>query len=233
MVNDSWLTILSKAKDFEISKGITSFVNPYSMLLLKDLPDIANDVDNWCVDGISLVDSFNRIKIGKQVHRFSFDETSIAPNVFNFIKDRNLRVAIVGTKEEYIKKAVMVIESKYSIKVDYFRNGFFYTKEEMDNCIELILNRNFDVVICGMGTVNQEKFLIDLKKKGWTNFGFTCGGYLHQIAKREKYYPFLFDRLDVRWIYRIIDEPKLFKRYLFEYPKFFIQFRSFKKEYEF
>jgi N-acetylglucosaminyldiphosphoundecaprenol N-acetyl-beta-D-mannosaminyltransferase len=71
-----------------------------------------------------------------------------------------------------------------------------------------------------MGVPLQEEFLIDLRDTGWTGTGYTCGGFFHQSARKLEYYPRLFDKLQLRWLYRMIQEPRLAKRYLLDYPKF-------------
>lgn len=229
MGKEVWDIILGKITDFEMKKGLTSFVNPYSMLLLQDKYEIARQIDYWHVDGISLVNKLNK-SFNTAIKRFSFDDTSIAPLVFRFAKTNQLTIGIVGTKEEFIHSAVSNIESKHSIKVTYHRNGYFSANDERSRCIEEIVDRKLDIVICGMGTPYQEQFLIDLKNAGWDGYGFTCGGYLHQVAQKENYYPPVFDKLNIRWVYRIIDEPKLFRRYFVDYPDFFIRFNSYKKK---
>lgn len=223
----SWKIIISKINNFEIKKGLTTFVNPYSMLLLKNREDIVEEIDYWYVDGISLVKKLNKYYKLKN-NRFSFDDTSLAPIVFDYARTNNLNIAIIGTKEEYIHKAILAIEDKYNLKIGYYRNGYF-TANEKNDCIEFLTKKKFDVVISGMGTPYQEFFLIDLKKAGWNGYGYTCGGYLHQIAQKINYYPIFFDKLNIRWIYRIIDEPKLFIRYFVYYPIFFLKFYKFKK----
>ncbi|MEN2400550.1 WecB/TagA/CpsF family glycosyltransferase [Flavobacterium sp. MC2016-06] len=226
----SWKIIIQKITNFEIKKGLTTFVNPYSMLLLKERNDIAEEIDHWYVDGISLVNKLNKYYKLKN-NRFSFDDTSLAPIIFNHSRINNLSIAIIGTKEEYINKAVNAIEGKYNVKIAYARNGYFKDYEKED-CINLLVKEKLDVVICGMGAPYQEIFLIDLKNAGWSGYGYTCGGYLHQIAKKKNYYPTFFDKLNIRWIYRIIDEPKLFQRYLIDYPDFFLKFHKFRKIYK-
>jgi N-acetylglucosaminyldiphosphoundecaprenol N-acetyl-beta-D-mannosaminyltransferase len=223
----SWKIIINKLNSFSLEKGITSFVNPYSMLVLKEHLDIAEEIDYWYVDGISLVNRINS-DFNTNIDRFSFDETSLAPIVFKFAKDKGLKIAIIGTEEKYISIAVKNIESRHSINVNYYRNGFFTSTEEREECFAKVIKDKIDLVVCGMGTPYQENFLIQLKRKGWNGYGFTCGGYLHQIAKKENYYPSFFNKLNLRWLYRIIDEPKLVKRYFIDYPRFFYLFRNIK-----
>lgn len=220
---NAWSIITSKISDFKIQRGITSFVNPYSMLMLESKDVIANKVDNWYIDGSLLVTVLNMASIKKKA-RFSFDDTSVAPLVFQFARQNNLKVAVVGTLESVIQQAVAAIEKKHGIEIAYYRNGYFTTDQDKEACFEEIKSRGIDIVVCGMGTPYQEEFLIGLKGSGWNGYGFTCGGYLHQIARKENYYPPVFDKFNIRWMYRIIDEPKLFKRYFIYYPVFLFRF---------
>jgi exopolysaccharide biosynthesis WecB/TagA/CpsF family protein len=226
MNNKTWDIIISKTDNFKMRKGISSFVNPYSMLVLEDKQLVAEAVDYWYVDGISLVKCFVKHE-GKDISRFSFDDTSLAPVIFAFAKSNNKSIAVIGTKEIIIQKAVRVIENKFKINISYYRNGYFKNEIELQECFDTIFNKNIEIVICGMGTPYQEDFLIQLKKTGWDGYGFTCGGYLHQSAIKESYYPVFFDKLNIRWIYRIIDEPKLIKRYFYLYPVFFIRYLKY------
>src|SRR5690606_25080464 len=102
---EAWLSIIDRVSDHEIRKGIHSFVNPFSMLMLEKDPAVASLIDFWYADGISLVNTINTT-FGKSCRRFSFDETSLAPIVFAWAKDNNKRVAVIGTKAESIIIAV-------------------------------------------------------------------------------------------------------------------------------
>jgi len=225
-MNFAWEHLVTNVADFNMKEGVTSFINPYSMYLLKDKSNLVSRVDYWHIDGISLVHIINLIK-RKKVSRYSFDETSIAPKIFKFAKEKKYKIAIIGTKPELINKAIHNIEKKYEIKIDYYRNGYFLNDDEVNGTIEKILNHNVKIVICGMGTPLQEAFLLKLKSKNWEGYGYTCGGYLHQTSQNISYYPSFFDKYNIRWAYRIYTEPKLLLRYFYLYPKFFILFFSF------
>ena len=42
----------------------------------------------------------------------------------------------------------------------------------------------------GMGIINQETFLLNLKRTGYSGIGFACGGFISQISmKKGRYYP--------------------------------------------
>lgn len=243
MKTSSWDRIIGKfPSDFEMKRGLTSFVNPYSMLLLKKQDEIADRVNFWYADGIVLVKLINGTQKKKiagrsetapfPIKRYSFDDTSVAPVVFRFAKENHLKAAIIGTKEEYIDTAVSNIEEKYGMTVTYRRNGYFHSEAERAECYRQIMTHEIDIVVCGMGTPHQENFLIGLEDCGWKGYGFTCGGFLHQTMKRavgrstgsSDYYPPFFNKWNLRWLYRMIDEPKLVSRYFFLYPLFLLHF---------
>lgn len=223
----AWDLAFSKVQDFTIKRGVNSFINPFSLLKLGETENLVEGIDFLYVDGIALV-KFIKMFFGKTVGRYSFDDSSIAPDVFKFVHANNLQLAILGTTQTNLEKSVRILEKRYGFKVAFARNGFFENEQEKAAVINQIANGKYDVVVCGMGTPLQEKFLIQLKEAGWNGYGYTCGGYLHQLATKEKYYPKFFDKLNIRWIYRIYDEPKLFHRYFVLYPVFAYQFMKYR-----
>ncbi len=136
------------------------------------------------------------------------------------------RVALVGGTEENIRQAAQLLVNKYpSLELGYVRSGFFSSDEERQQ--SLVQAASADIVIVGMGAGKQERLLLDLRAAGWQGTGFTCGGYLDQFvqAKGQDYYPAWVDRLNLRWLYRMMKEPnRLLKRYLKDYPRFLIKY---------
>src|ERR1700744_5007947 len=111
--NKSWGIIINKVADFEVKKGITSFVNPHSMLMLKENHPVASGVDYWYVDGISLVKLLGWL-FNKKISRTSFDDTSIANMIFSGVAEKKQNIAIIGDEAEVVEKSVNFIEKKYN-----------------------------------------------------------------------------------------------------------------------
>ncbi|EMR02576.1 WecB/TagA/CpsF family glycosyltransferase [Cesiribacter andamanensis] len=221
--NHTWEEAFRKVQNFSITPGLNSFINPFSLLKLGDTDGVVQKIDHLYVDGISLV-KFMQYFLGRKIERYSFDDSSIAPQVFRFVKEQNLPLAIIGTSQEKLEKSVAILEKRYGFRVAYYRNGFFENRQQRREVLEHIRHLGCQVVVCGMGTPLQEQVLIELSELGWRGYGYTCGGYLHQLATKEKYYPPFFDKLNIRWVYRIWDEPKLFHRYFVLYPTFALYF---------
>lgn len=204
---------------------LLSFLNPYSYLVVRDRKDIVESVDKWAFDGKLLQFFFSFFLRGKY-KRASFDFTSLADPFFKAVCKKNKTLYVVGTAPELVSVFAEIIATSYpGIKLIGVRDGYFSDDEEYRRALKKIVMVNPDTVLCGMGALKQERFIIDLRELGWLGFGVTCGGFMHQTASAGgRYYPPIFDKLNLRFLYRIIDEPKLFWRYLTKYPQFVLVF---------
>jgi len=151
--------------------------------------------------------------------------TSIATEVFAAASCNGDSIFFVGAKQEEVEAAASRIKEAFpSLRVLGARSGYFESAAEKEDFVSGLRTLSPDIVVAGMGTPMQEEFLVALANAGWRGKGFTCGGFLHQTAKALKYYPDWINALHLRWAYRIYDEPKLFKRYFLQYPKFLLVF---------
>ncbi len=204
-------------------KKLITFLNPYSYLLAREHIDLFSKFDNIYIDGIALVKILKFFQLAS-VKRQSFDMTSLAPIIFNDAVKSSKSIYFIGTAPRVIDKAVENIQDSFpGLNIVGYRNGFIKPEEKAEVFKNIILARP-DIVICGMGTPLQEEFLLNLQDLGWEGTGYTCGGFLHQTANDVQYYPHWIDKYNLRWVYRIYKEPKLFQRYFWEYPKFLVYF---------
>jgi len=215
-------------------KGVTTFLNPYSYLIARKNYYLFDEgCDRVFVDGQMLV-FFLRV-FGIRVRRYSFDMTSLAAIVFEEAEKLKKSTYFVGSEPGMARLAVSKIKKEYpSLIVSGVRDGFFSSSDELARFNKKLLSLNPDIVIAGMGTPIQEQFLVNLKASGWQGQGFTCGGFLHQTAKSGvEYYPYWMNKLHLRWLYRMYDEPNLVKRYFYYYPKFIVVFLLDMGQYRF
>jgi len=219
------LNIIEKKLHRKISdETLVTFLNPYSYLLARKHIHLFDKFDLIYIDGIALV-KFLGLFGFSGVERKSFDMTSLAPIVFEDAVTTLKTVYLIGAMPNLIDKSVENLKSIYpGLSIVGCRHGFFDDPGEREKTVNEIVGINPDIIICGMGVPLQEQFLVDLKGHGWKGVGYTCGGFIHQMAKRVDYYPVWSNKYNLRWLYRIYDEPKLLKRYMWEYPKFVIYF---------
>lgn len=201
-----------------------TFLNPYSYLVARENKSYFDRVDVIHCDGFLL--SVLLGLTGEKFPRISFDMTSLAPVVFERASNGTENVFFVGGLPGVVDAAENEIKKSYPrLKVCGLKHGYFDDNHDRQQCINDIILANPDVVVVGLGTPLQEKFLIDLRDAGWKGTGYTCGGFFHQTAsKGVNYYPGWIDKLNLRWLYRMVDEPKLIRRYLLNYPKFLLIF---------
>lgn len=206
-------------------KGIVMFLNPYTYLMLRKMPDLLGEASYIYIDGEWLRKFMSWFAI-KEIKRVSFDNTSLAPIVFKDSIDNSKKVAIVGSSQESIVSFCDYLRSTYTnIEIVYSRNGYFKNSTESSECQNDILDSGAHLVVVGMGAVKQENFSIELVNKGFNGVVYTCGGFIHQTAKSgHEYYPKFFDKFNLRFLYRMIDEPKLVRRYFIDYPQFVVFF---------
>ncbi len=214
------LKILKKKSHKENLKDnnyLTTFLNPYSYLLARGNPQLFEEFDSICIDGIALVKILKIFGLADVVRK-SFDMTSLVPIVFDNAIEENKTIYFIGTKPKVIDQAIENIKLLYpELDIVGYRDGYF--NDNRERVLQSIVDIHPDIVVCGMGAPLQEQLLVDLQNIGWSGTGYTCGGFLHQIASNIQYYPKWTDKYHLRWAYRIYDEPKLFKRYFWEYPK--------------
>ena len=153
-----------------------------------------------------------------RAERVSFDTTSLAPTVFAWASAHDLRIVLVGGGLGVADTArARIIDSFPAINVVGSFDGFGAMEAKAREVREL----KPDIVICGMGSGRQESFLLELKSQGWQGLGITCGGYLDQLSRGMTYYPAWIDAANLRWAYRLIQEPgRLWRRYLIDYSYF-------------
>lgn len=214
------------------SRGkVYSFLNPVSYLEAKSHLDLFEQFDGIFVDGSILAKAI-RLLYGKKVTRRSFDMTSIGADLFEYSVKERKSVYVVSSEQDHVEKAVGLIKDRYNgILIVGYRNGYFKDDGERDEEIRNIISLNPDYLIVGMGVIKQEEFLLKAKESGFRGIGFTCGGFISQIAENNiDYYPAWIDRMNLRFLYRMYKEPHTRKRYFragILFPIVFIKERLF------
>jgi len=211
----SWQVVLNS------EKSIYTFLNPVSYLLALKNKSLYSQFDGIFCDGYFLASAIRGL-YGKKIDRKSFDMTSLASGLFLYAQQNYKTIYLIGSKEDEITNSIKIIGKHYpNLKIIGYRNGYFSSEEEMHNISIQISKKNPDFLIVGLGSITQEEFLLKVKKDGYQGIGFTCGGFIHQTSKKQiDYYPPIFDRLNIRFLYRMYNEKHTRKRYIHAAIKF-------------
>jgi UDP-N-acetyl-D-mannosaminuronic acid transferase (WecB/TagA/CpsF family) len=204
--------------------SLITFVNPYSYYIFND-SGFVDEFDFIFSDAISFVILHNILNFKNKINRKSFDFTSMAPDVLGYCQRNSLSVALVGGGDEIVA-ALSVIKKRYPLlNVTYSRNGYFKDDFSIETALEEMKDLCIEVLICGMGTPLQESFLCKAKNTNpCLKAGFTCGGFLTQIASKEDYFNPLLSKLNLRWLQRFIRHGYVRRRLLVNYPIFLVKY---------
>ena len=165
--------------------------------------------------------SFLKIFGIKVPKRQSFDMTSLAPKVFHKAEEEGLNVFICGGTDDDVDKFCKIIKSRYpNLQIIGQRNGYFSDAEFESVKNEITLNSP-DILILGLGGQKQE--IIASKLTPYVDgYIFTCGAFISQTTKKIDFYPKYINKLNLRWAYRFVVEPRTIKRVLISYPLFIV-----------
>lgn len=199
-----------------------SFVNPYSFYCLLDHEEYG-DLDGVFSDGI-LLTKLLRFKYKANLERLSFDFGSIADEVFAFSEKNKLRVAVIGASSAEILYAIENIKEKYpNLIISFSRHGYCLI-DNFDSVCSSVLRNQTDILVLGLGAPLQEKAALMFKDKNAAKLIFTCGGFLTQTAISTAYYPILINKLNLRWLYRLIKHQHVRNKFFSTYPSFLMRF---------
>lgn len=194
--------------------SLTAFLNPISYLLLKEHRAVFDRCTSVYIDGISLVKLLRWLRV-LRTERASFDMTSLAPRVFEWCIRHHKGIYFIGSRSHEVDRFVTTIRTAYpDLNVRGYRDGYFEAGEQATVAMKISELRP-DVVVVGMGTPRQERFMLQLAETdpSWNVKVFTCGGFFHQTQERLHYYPAWVNRLNLRWAYRLVRE-RLYRRFL-------------------
>ncbi len=94
--------------------------------------------------------------------------------------------------------------------------------DEEEALIKKINDSKVDAIFVGMGAGYQEKFIYYNKDKINSRLAIANGGVIDVLAGNVKIAPAFIRKIGMEWLYRLIKEPKRFKRQL-DIPRFLMK----------
>ena len=144
----------------------------------------------------------------------------LAIELINHCNMLNYSVALIGAKEEVIKKTVKNIEDEYeNLNICYYRNGYFTLPKE-EEIIEHLAEIKPDVVLAALGAPKQEFFINKCRKKLPESVYIGVGGSFDVWAGEVERAPEFFRIMGCEWIYRTYKQPQRLKRIYKTLPLF-------------
>ncbi len=135
-------------------------------------------------------------------------------------------VAIIGSKEEVVVKAVENLQNEINgLNIVYYHNGYF--KDDALIYDEL-KTKSPKLILVALGSPRQEEFIYNAKKVLNPALMVGIGGSLDVWSGSVKRAPKIFQKLGLEWLYRTVSQPSRFKRIFPTLPLFLLKVINYK-----
>ena len=130
-------------------------------------------------------------------------------------------VYLLGAKQEIVEKTAKVLKEKHpQLNLIGFHNGYF-KEEEWSTISNELKEIKPDFVFVGITSPLKEYLIEYLQDDGNTAVFMGVGGSFDVISGNIKRAPMWMQKMNLEWLYRVIQEPnRLFKRYFIGNWKF-------------
>ncbi|HHY44768.1 MAG TPA: WecB/TagA/CpsF family glycosyltransferase [Firmicutes bacterium] len=118
------------------------------------------------------------------------------------------RIYLLGGRPEVAERARRNVEKEIpGAKICGTAHGYFGPGEE-PAVVDAVRAARPDVILVGMGSPRQEKFIWTHRKRLGAKVAIGVGGVLDILAGESKRAPEVFQKAGLEWLYRLVKEPK-------------------------
>lgn len=189
------------------------------------------DVRKMLLDKETVIvpDGIGVLKAGKKIG-YNIEERitgiDIANELLKFGNEQKKSIYLFGSKQEVIDSMKIVIKEQYpNLKLVGTSNGYVTDK---DKVFDEIVKLEPDIVLVALGIPLQEMLIYKHLNRFKKGIFVGIGGSFDVMSGMKKRAPKIFIKLNLEWLYRIMKEPKRFKRFYNSNVKFILEIRKYK-----
>lgn len=202
-------------------QAVISFVNAHNLVIQQRDPSYREILAGTVVlpDGIGL-DIASRIAHGAAFPA-NLNGTDFVPALLTYM-DQPMRVGLIGGTRAVIERAAENFRS-HAPWHEFIAISDGYLDERRSAAIaEEVLRQEIDVLIVGMGTPLQEKWVAAHIRPEHARLVLTVGALFDFISEVVPRAPKVVRAFRLEWVFRMVQEPRrLWRRYLIGVPLFF------------
>lgn len=223
--------IIQKVK-FRQKKAVVANVNVHAIMLalkLNWLNDFLRNADLVFCDGYG-VKWATKLILKKKLHRLTYMDWF--GELASECARNQISLYFLGTKQEIVEKAANQLRTRFAdLRILGVHHGFFskdYSSSDNLAVINEINSLKPNVLLVGFGMPAQEKWISENLGRLDVNIIMPSGAYFDYLAGEIRRAPKWMTDHGLEWLGRLIIEPRrLWKRYLFEIPRFvYLVFRE-------
>lgn len=194
----------------------------------KNLRAIIGDAGLLTADGIGIV-MVSRLKGNPLPERVTGCDL-----LFNLLSEGNQRkwsFYLLGAEEAVSKRAAEVIQESYPhVHIVGRHHGFFHSEDEA-KIVNDIAAVKPDVLIVALGAPYAERWIHKYKHQLHSRVAIGVGGSLDIVAGKVKRVPAVWQKLNLEWLHRLLNQPSRWKRQLI-LPRFAVKAVLYKENKE-
>lgn len=205
-----------KAKGFLRAEGQHYICTPNPEIVMEartdgELREILKKADMVVPDGIGVV------------WASKYSEKRLPERVAGYDLTQRLMRDLAGTEETFYffggapgvaAAAARKMRKDYpGLKIVGVHNGYFDEKEEK-KILEDIKKHSPSILLVGLGAPKQEKWIAEHMRQTGAKLCIGVGGCFDVMSGNVKRAPKVFRRLGLEWFYRLITQPKRWRRML-------------------
>jgi N-acetylglucosaminyldiphosphoundecaprenol N-acetyl-beta-D-mannosaminyltransferase len=218
------LNIINKAIVNAAQLTITG-ANVSTINLSLEHTSFKNNIDNIDYihpDGIGIFLA-SKFLYGEKGFSFRFTGSDFYTELIKFSKKQKYSFFFFGDRDETLNKINNVHPD---LLIKGLQNGFNFENEAL---IKTINSSLADILLVGLGSPKQEKWIFENKQAIDTKVLIAVGDGIKIFSKTKKRGPKILQKIGLEWAVRLFFEPKrLWKRYIIGIPLFIFRIVRFK-----
>ena len=217
------LTFIDELASLPVGHTAISFVNAHNMLVMLRDESYREVLERTLVlpDGVGL-DIASRVAHGEPFPA-NLNGTDFVPALLTFM-ERPKRIGLVGGRRAIVEKAAEKMRRHAPWHEFIVISDGFFDAARSDAVTREISRQKIDVLIVGMGTPLQEKWVAENVGPQHARLVLTVGALFDFFSGSVPRAPALVRALRTEWMFRLVLEPsRLWRRYVLGVPLFFYQ----------
>lgn len=131
--------------------------------------------------------------------------------LFRLGERRSYKYFLLGAEPEVIEETAQHVKRNFpALDLAGYHHGYFEWDDE--SVLRKIKMADPDVVLVGLGVPKQEEWIGEFRKSFDKGLFIGVGGSFDVLSGRIKRAPMIWQRLNLEWLYRLIQRPSRWKR---------------------
>jgi len=188
-------------------------INPEGVMLAKADPELQRIVEQAALvtaDGTGIL--WAAEKLGKPLKE-RVTGIDLLEKLAEQAAKKGWKVYLLGAKPGIAEQAAAELCCRHpGLQIAGMENGYFRDREEA--VIEAIRRTEADILFAALGMPFQEHWLYQHRKELGCRVSIGVGGSFDVLAGTVKRAPRLWQKLRLEWLWRLLSDPKRWRRYL-------------------